>query len=336
VTAIAGCAPTSILVYTDGELIGDGLVRLPFAAALKQALPDMHLTWVASGYSVYDGVLREMARPFIDELVIVGDRRMYWRDFLHGTPVLRRRRFDLIIDTQRNAKRTVWLKRIAHHRFISAAADYLLCTPFLGWRKKGSHFFATLMELCALGIGYGLSAPSLAVPDGPWHAQATELLPPGPRYVGFAIGSSHPKKCWPLTHFLALAQHTVQRNAIPVFLLGPLETQLEPVIRAAVPQALFPLNSAVAGPSASPYLTMALAGRLTAAVANDSGGGHLLATGGAPLVSLFRLASVRTKFMPRGTRVIALAPEDFGGAMMRDIPFEAVQAALDELLPPAQ
>ena len=98
-------------------------------------------------------------------------------------------------------------------------------------------------------------------------------------------------------------------------------------IHTAIPSAVFPLSG-----EQSPCLTMALAGRLAAAVANDSGGGHLIAAGGSPMVSLLRSDSVRKKFIPFAPKVAALTPEDFGGSKMGDIPLEAVEAALKGIL----
>ena len=58
-----------------------------------------------------------------------------------------------------------------------------------------------------------------------------------------------------------------------------------------MPTARFPLQDAKRrdGGAASPLLTIALGQRLAAAVANDSGAGHLLAASGCPIVSLFDL-----------------------------------------------
>lgn len=319
-----------ILVYTDGEVIGDGIIRLPFAAALKQA--GAHITWVSSGYSVYANTLSAMAERLIDLLIIIPARKMRWRDFIFGPGPLRHQHFDLIIDTQRSVGRALWLKRVGHSKLLSSAGNYILSSarPAEG---RPEHFFTMLTQLGELGLEQQLPIPTLTLPKGNWAAQADALLPTGPRYVGFITGAGKPDKCWPLEHFIAIAQHVVAQDAVPVFFLGPQEQVQADAIRAAVPTAILPLNNAHTGTaSPSPYLTIALAKKLSAALANDSGGGHLLAAGNAPLVTLFRSDTVRKKFLPRTPRVIGITPEDSGTTSMQEIPVEAVQTALDALL----
>jgi hypothetical protein len=100
-----------------------------------------------------------------------------------------------------------------------------------------------------------------------------------------------------------------------------------------VPGALFPeidndLEEGVAGP----LLVVAMGGRLAAAVANDAGPGHMLAAGGAPLLSLQLSRRKAVKFPPAAVRLEMLVAEDFGGGGMAAIPLADAAAALDRLL----
>ncbi len=74
---------------------------------------------------------------------------------------------------------------------------------------------------------------------------------------------------------------------------------------------------------------MALAERLAAAVANDCGTGHMLAAGGAPLVSLYG-PSDPLKFAPVTPRLEVLSARQFGGDRTEKIPVDAVIAVLDK------
>jgi ADP-heptose:LPS heptosyltransferase len=74
-----------------------------------------------------------------------------------------------------------------------------------------------------------------------------------------------------------------------------------------------------------------LAGRLTAAVANDAGPGHMLAAGGAPLLSLQKDARKAVKFRPAAARLEMLVAGDYGDDMAA-LPSEAVEAALARLM----
>ena len=114
---------------------------------------------------------------------------------------------------------------------------------------------------------------------------------------------------------------------MPVFLLGPEESEWQASLREAVPQALFPEHNPGALLS-GPCLTAALAGHLSAAVANCSGAGHLLAAGGAPMVSLFGPTRPE-KYAPFARALICLKAQDYGSDRIGAIPLDAVAAAVE-------
>ena len=65
--------------------------------------------------------------------------------------------------------------------------------------------------------------------------------------------------------------------------------------------------------------------------ANDAGGGHLLAAGGRPLVTLFGRTSEDKFKPPYGTR-IAISAREYGGTDMSLIPVQRVTTAIDAVL----
>jgi ADP-heptose:LPS heptosyltransferase len=81
----------------------------------------------------------------------------------------------------------------------------------------------------------------------------------------------------------------------------------------------------------SPLLTIALGERLEAALANDSGVGHMLALSGTALVSLFGPTSP-AKFAPVSNSLTIVTAQSFGGREMHLIPTEAALAALKAAL----
>lgn len=324
----------SVAVYTDGEVIGDGIIKIPFASALKSAFPDARLTWLTAGKTVYDGVLRDLASPAIDEIIALPRATIRLQDFFTGS-LWPDRHFDVLIDTQTNLRRSLWLKRqVRHATFVSATARFAFSDVAPAYSARSPLVIEHLMRLASSAARRPLEPIPVTLSDPKWSTIARALLPPGLEYIGFVVGAGHPKKRWPLTSFVRLALAKAAHGFMPVFLLGPDERDLETDIRHAVPQALFPLSNTAITPldAPSPSLTIALASRLLAAVANDSGGGHLVAAGGSPMVSLFRSPSVRSKFTPSAPRVAALAPQDFGGERMDAIPFEAAADALEEII----
>lgn len=323
-------APATICVYVGLDAFGDGLMKLPFLRALRHAFPGARITWLAGkGRSVFAHELKPLAAGLIDETVEDAGIGSRLGELFAARP-LAGRRFDLVIDTQRRVLTTLIVRRIAHGRFVSGAAGFLLSgpKPELPYRKPAA-MVRQMLDLVEAASGRP------ARPDAPLALEpavtgaAEALLPGGPVYVGLAAGAGGREKCWPLANYLALAGSLARDGATPAFILGPNEAEWAKRC-AAIPGAVLPLQEAAKrGIAVTPMLTIALARRLAAAVANDSGGGHMLAAGGVPLVSLFGPTSP-AKFAPLCPRLAVLRAQDFGGDSMDRIPVNAVRVALKD------
>jgi ADP-heptose:LPS heptosyltransferase len=324
-------APATICVYVGLDAFGDGLMKLPFLRALRRAFPQAHITWLAGkGRSVFAHELKPLAAGLIDETVEdagIGSRL----GELFAPRPLAGRRFDLVIDTQRRVLTTLIVRRIAHERFVSGAAGFLLSEtrPKLLCRKPAA-MVRQMLDLVEVASGLAARPDAPLALDAAAVGAAETLLPSGPAYVGLAPGAGGREKCWPLANYLALAGSLARNGATPVFILGPNEAEWAQDC-AAVPGAVLPLQEAAKrGVAATPMLTIALGRRLKAAVANDSGGGHMLAAGDVPLVSLFGPTSP-AKFAPLCPRLTVLRAQDFGGVSSMDkIPVDAVRGALKD------
>lgn len=320
-------SPTSILVFVGLDLVGDGLMKLPFLRALRTAYPDAQITWLAGhGKSVFAGTLAPLVRNLIDEVVDdagIGDK---WWELVAKRP-LRGRHFDLILDTQRRVMTSLIVRRIRHDCFISAAADWHLSDlhPPAGTPKATSMVGQMLALIEAAGRPAETGRTPLRL-DPVWEDEAERRLPDGALYVGIAPGAGGKHKCWPLENYIALAMRQVKAGRVPVILLGPDERQWEDEIRDAVPGALLPLDY-----RASPLLTVALGRRLSVAIANDSGTGHMLAAAEIPLISLFGPTSPE-KFAPMTKDLTILRAQTFGSDVMDAIPLSAVDEAVERIL----
>ncbi len=321
-------APRSILVYVGLDLVGDGLMKLPFLRALRAAYPRARITWLAGkGRSVYGGSLAPLVAGLLDEVIEdagIGSK---------AVELLRRplpgRSFDLVIDTQRRLLTTLILKRIRHGRFLSSAAGWALSDARPANRQKARSMVRQLLDLVELASGHPADPSAPLALDPAVLAQAEALLPAGPAYVGLAPGAGGKHKCWPLECYLDLGRRLSDSGRTPVLMLGPAEADWVETVRSGLPQALLPLQQA---PGAPPALTIALAARLSAAVANDSGTGHMLAAGGVPLVSLFG-PTPPDKFAPVASRLAVLRAQDFGAEAMEAIPVQAVLDAVNLFCP---
>jgi ADP-heptose:LPS heptosyltransferase len=327
-------APKSVLIYSMGEVIGDGLIKLPFLASLRAAFPSASISWCAAkGSTVYEGPLAAAVAGHLDEVISQGVTGVSAIDFLALRRPFGGRRFDVVIDTQTNVRRSLVVRRAAD-LFISPSANF----AFSHRRPAGPWPLAMvdrLQTLASLAAGAEVAPRPLAVRDEAALAAARRLLPEGSPYVGFAPGSGGVSKRWPLERFIELARRQAERGRTPVFFLGPSEGEMVHAIAAALPSARFPeADAAAAGETAKgPLLVIALAGRLRAGVANDAGPGHMMAAGGAGLLSLQGFRRKAEKFHPAALRLEMLVAEDYGApGAMEAVPLEAADAALERLL----
>ncbi|MSO53589.1 MAG: lipopolysaccharide heptosyltransferase family protein [Rhodospirillales bacterium] len=325
--------PGSVMVHVGLDRIGDSLLKLPFVLSLRAAYPEARITWVAGkDTSLYAGRMAPTVVGLLDEVIEsagIGQRPI---EFLKRR-ALPGRRFDVIIDTQKIVWATLSLRRIPHKLFISPAAKFLLSSrrPPPNHPKPRS-MIRQMLDLLELASGQKFPTPDRIDlrPSPELAALAAQLLPPGPTYVAIAPGSGGPPKCWPLDNFLGLARIQVARGRTPAFIIGPMELDWLPRIRAAVPEAVFPLQSDAISTTHcySPLLTIALAGHVAAAAANDSGAAHMMAIGGAPLVVLYGVTQPG-KFVPMTDRLTIIRAQDFGGRELHWIPLNPVADAVD-------
>ena len=300
--------------------------------ALAEAFPKARIAWVpgTTGSFYLQNVLAPLVggriHEFITDLDIPTEP---WPALRLKHPILKRR-FDLVIDTQRYVARTLFLRRIPHRRFIADNWRYAWSDR---WPPKDVPIRPRLLTDKLIGLvstaaGRKVTAPNPIPLAEEWRQRAAALLPKGPAYVGVApgIGNAASGRGYPVEQYLEVGRMLAAAGRMPVFFLGPAEQELAAAVRAAVPGALLP---DLAGPEGGPALTVGLAGRLHAAVASDAGPAHLLAAGGAPMVSLFG-PSNPAKRAPFARSIIVLRAQDWGSNQVGAIPPPAVVEALEK------
>jgi ADP-heptose:LPS heptosyltransferase len=330
----------SILVYVTSDAdnaLGENVLKLPLLLALSAGFPAAKIAWCPGTSGEF--YLRRSLAPLVDgriaEFITDLDIPVDPRAAIRARHLILKRRFDLIVDTQRYLGRTLFLRRIPHGRFISGTWRYLFSNarPPRGLALRPPRLTDKLLGLAAAAAGYEIPVPNPIPLPPALRARAAELLPAGPTYVALAPGAGvkHTGKCWPLDSFVALARQQVKRGRVPVFFVGPAELDWCAPLRQAVPEALFPeqqgdeaISAAIRGPS----LVAALGERVAAAVANCSGTGHLLAAGGAPMVSLYGPTRPE-KYAPFSRALICIKAQDFGSERLDAIPVDIVASALE-------
>ncbi len=185
-------------------------------------------------------------------------------------------------------------------------------------------FYAALADLAAAGgggSGADLTAPQAhgSLDDTPrLQASAPGLaalrarldLPAGP-YRVFAPGAEYgPAKCWPASHYAQLAQGLIERDHLPVLLLGsPREAALCEAIAQALPVGQRGACRVLAGRTTLSEAIELIGGARTV-VSNDSGLMHIAAAFGVEQVALFGSTSpLHTPPLNARARVLWLKDE---------------------------
>ena len=319
-----------------GDILGDGAWKLPLMAGLRDAAgPDAHIAWAAASPAgtVYDGPLKPWADGLINGTVHGPGAGAASRDLFSMTRPFRGERFDVVIDTQTRIGPAIVARRALAPggRFISAAGGFVLSRA----KPSGARpepVFDQLRQLFDLGLGAEITprCPDLTDPDS--EAAALHLLRDGPTYIGLVPGAGGADRRWPLENWISLANNLTWDGFVPVVFLGPEERGWEARFHDLAPGALTPEQDFNPKGLRGPRLVFALARRLTAAVANDCGGGHLLGLAGAPLLTLFRDARLAAKFPTRSPRPARLIAAEHGADGMASLSVPVVRAALNGLL----
>ena len=120
----------NILVFSNGEKIGDGLIKLPLLNEIKRRLPDRQLIWMTNkGTTVYNNQLKNIADKYIDQIIEKANLKPFFWQKISNSYNLEDLSFDYILDTQKAILRTIALKRIKSSIFdypiISTNSSYV-------------------------------------------------------------------------------------------------------------------------------------------------------------------------------------------------------------------
>jgi lipopolysaccharide heptosyltransferase I len=322
--------------------IGDCVLTMPVACALRERFPQAHLVWV----------VEEAAAPLVkavaavDRVIVVPKRfarSMRTVAWLRGE--LQRERFDVTLDPQGLTKSgfVAWLsgapRRIGFGRPHSREINPWLQTELAV--SQATHVVDHYLELLKpLGIESAAAQFGLSIPDE--AVQKAEQLAALPEHAdGFAVlnpGAGWDSKRWPPERFAEAARHLAARG-LPCVVTwgGRRERAWAEAIVAATPGATT---------LAPPTSLLELAAILRAArlfVGSDTGPLHLAAAVGTPCVALFG-ASPGSYVGPSGPgHAILQVAFDRSAARkrpgadnwaMRRITAEMVAAACDRVLCP--
>lgn len=316
--------------------LGDVVLALPLIRALRSSRPDAEITLIAK--AAFAPLLH--ATQLADAVVPLppqgrGYFHFFWK-LRHAYPDV-----SVLLTHSTRGDIEAWLTR-APQRFgvVRRGARRQLLThtyPVPADYSEARHHQADLWEDFFRRFGlegevsrHPLSLAPVPLPHGP-------LQPlPGRPIIGLIAGSENtPEKRWPVEHWRTLiVALSAEHREITFVLFG---TAKDRPITQGIANGLAARVIDLAGATdLAAYLHRLLECSLV--VSNDTGGMHLANALGVPVVALFGPTNpVRTGPIYQGATVILQPPNcpPTGGADLRDLPAEAVAAAVRSLLPAA-
>jgi len=321
----------NILVFTNGEKIGDGIIKLPLLNEIKRRLPDRQLIWMTNkGSTVYNNQLKNIAGQFIDEIIEQADLNPFFWQRISNKYNLSKKKFEYIFDTQKAVLRTIALKRIKCTSFISSAASGFFSTKKI--KKKSTHisrqyYLEDLFDLLdmikedVVDRNFKIAIP----PD--LILQLRKIFDKKKSYIGFAPGAGEKQRIWPIDNFIKVGKFFEKKSFGIVFFLGPEEKFIKEKLITAFPNALLPEEQIK---DFSGYeVVIGSTNFLTCALTNDSGAGHMLSTNYCPLIKLFAYHDTN-KFTPATNMITSVSAKEFGSTNMMAISTDYVIKKIEE------
>jgi len=322
----------SILVFSNGEKIGDGLIKLPLLYEIKRRLPEHKIFWMTNKMNtVYNDQLKNIAKQYLDTIIQKANLNPFFWQKISNNYDLNNICFDYIFDTQKTVLRTIALKRIKCSTFISASASCFFSDKKLKISKnnKRRYYLEDLFELLNLiiedNVDYNFKIP---IPNN-LEQNLSKLFDNNKSYIGIAPGAGEKNKIWPIENFIKVANYFQEKNYKIVFFLGPQEKLIKKRLMQIFPEALLPEEKI--NEFSGPEVVMASTKFLSCALTNDSGVSHMLSTNFCPIIKLFGPKDSE-KFTPLSNKIHTIRAKDFGSENVEKIKLELVINKMENLI----
>jgi heptosyltransferase-2 len=301
--------PRFLIIHT--AFIGDVVLALPLAQALRVSKPDAHVAMLVIPAAA--AALRN--HPALDE-VIVYDKKGGDRGLRAGFMIaqqLKIRRFDVALVPHRSLRSALlaWYARIPRRIGFATSAGRALLTDRVGYDATAHEIVRNLNLLVPLGIRPPATELPLVYP-GPddtsavdsllSHAEAREGNVRRQNLVALAPGSVWNTKRWPQEHFATLGAKLLKDGYDLVLVGGPAD---EGVCRT-IASAFDPHRVVNAAGRLTLLQSAELIRRCLVLISNDSAPQHLAVAVRTPVVTLFGATVPEFGFAPAGAHDRAL------------------------------
>ena len=319
-----------ILVFSNGEKIGDGIIKLQLLHEIKTRLPDYKLYWLTNnGKTVYSNSLKFISSNYIDQIYEQANiNPFFWKE-ISKKYKLENEYFDYILDTQKSVIRTLALKRIKHNVFISGSANGFFSTIKIKTSKESKYYLNYILELLDL-IAMKNDKSQFKIPiSKKLEKLISNILIRKKQYIGIAPGAGEKNKIWSLENYIQICNYLEINKKTIVFFIGPDELYLKEKLKNLYPNSIF-IEDHITGYQ-NIEIIMATTKYLQLAISNDSGVSHMLSTGYCPLIKLFGPKD-STKFTPEDPNLFSISSSDFNSKNINKIPVSRVIEEIEKVL----
>ena len=323
----------SILVFSNGEKIGDGIIKLPLLNELKRRLPNHHLCWMTDqGDTVYTSTLKSISSNYIDKFYEKVNLNYFFSNKISNKYELEKEYFDIIFDTQKSVFRTLTLKRIRHKTFISGSASGIFSDIKLDKRIRNEkkYYLEYLYDLLDLILKKEVDSNFKFPINKNVEICLKKIFSENLNYVGIAPGAGEKNKIWPLNNYIEICRYLESKNYHIVFYLGPNEKGYEKVLKQNFQNAIFLENEKSLDSFNNIEIIMASTKFLKFAISNDSGVSHMLSTNYCPLIKLFGPKDSK-KFTPNLKNLITVSSSELNSEKIEDISVKRVITAIEDI-----
>lgn len=319
-----------ILIFSNGEKIGDGIIKLPFIQEVFSQFNNAEITWLAYGTTVYSSILREISSKYLSEVIYNSKLNILpWKE-ISTTYSFQYKYYDIIIDTQKTVYKTISLKRIKSKIFISATASWFFSDikPSSNY-KENKYYLDNLFYMLSLILKKKITRINKYYFSEKLQNNLKKIFYKKNLCIGIAPGAGEKNKKWKIENFIEVAKFFIKKNYDIAFFVGPDDFYEKKIILKFFPNAFFP-ESLIKNFS-GPEIIMASTKFLVCSLSNDSGVSHMLSTNLCPLVKLFGPRDPE-KFTPKSSKIKIISSREYDSKNINIIPVEQVIKTINELI----
>ena len=303
-----------VLIFSNGEQIGDGILKLQIVNQLKNRFPDFEIHWMTDKiYTEYNARLKKYTSDYIDKVWEKANLNPFFWKKISPMYDLESENFDIIIDTQKTVIRTMALRRIKNKKFISSSANWF----FSDIRpnnisKKRKFYIQSIIEMLDLVSTFKDSKKSHITIPKEIVNELKKIFSANKKYLGISPGSNTPKRIWSFENYMNVAKYFEDKGFNIVYFLGPQETHMKKEIIKQIKNPIFPEETL------KNYLglevVMGTTKFLDIAIANDSGTGQMLSTNLCPQLKICGPTSAVKFLNDQFENIHFISSVDFGGS----------------------